>query len=460
MALSISGDLAADLGMCIGGLWQQMAEVSLDIDSVAVRFRDQSQKMAELNAAAEGLSTASEKIGETAKLAQQVSDTVSEVADNSRNTLARTQGEIDDLVNGVRETESHLQRLTEALIRVTQVSESIEGIARQTRLLALNASIEAARAGELGKGFAVVAGEVKGLAQKTSEATRQIADTVRELSELAARVTDQNSASLTHADAVMTATGELGDSVDDVHTLFSLVVTHIEEIVEAGAEVEADREKVTSAIAEIAAEVIHESEDLGHANTKLDGLLADTDALISLSLSSGIALPDSHYIDIARDGAAKVAQAFESAVDKGEIAIDDLFDEDYRPVAGTNPPQVTTRFTTYAGGVLPRLLQSVLASDQRIACCAAIDRNGYLPAHDRPKGKPGEPDGGWNEAKSCSRRIINDDDSLEAARSTRDFMLKTYRRTLCAGDTKVVKDIAAPITVKGRHWGAFRLEYA
>ena len=59
--------------------------------------------------------------------------------------------------------------------------ELINGIAAQTNLLALNATIEAARAGDAGKGFAVVAGEVKGLAQETAAATRDIAAKVAKI---------------------------------------------------------------------------------------------------------------------------------------------------------------------------------------------------------------------------------------------------------------------------------------
>ncbi|WP_408005524.1 methyl-accepting chemotaxis protein [Pseudomonas huanghezhanensis] len=65
------------------------------------------------------------------------------------------------------------------------IVQTIRGIADQTNLLALNAAIEAARAGEHGRGFAVVADDVRGLAARTSKATLEIVDVVRQNNELA-----------------------------------------------------------------------------------------------------------------------------------------------------------------------------------------------------------------------------------------------------------------------------------
>ncbi|MGE5546235.1 MAG: methyl-accepting chemotaxis protein [Solirubrobacterales bacterium] len=460
MSESTPPGVQQSLGDCIGGLWNKLADIAGDIDAVNSAFRAQTAQIDSMRLAAEGLATSNDKIGEAAHLAQQVSGTVSDLTDGSRTALVNAQKEITALVEGVRRTEAHLDALTEALTRVSQVADRIETIARQTRLLALNASIEAARAGEMGKGFAVVAGEVKSLALQTSDATQLIGSTVSELAELAKRVNDENDASLNHADTVLASTEELSSSVDDVHTLFGLVVSHIEEIVDTGRTVDSDRQQVASAVADIGIQVARESERLEKANGRLDSLMTDAERMMVAAAASGIELPDLPYIRRVQQAAAEISGLFDRAVDSGTITLEALFDGNYRRIPGTDPQQVTTVFTDLADRLLPAVQDPVVDGDGRVVFCVALDRNGYLPTHNKkfsqPQ-RPGQP--AWNMANSRNRRIFDDAVSRAAVRSTEPFMIKTYRRDMGDGRTEMLKDVSAPIMVKGRHWGALRMGY-
>ncbi|MDK9720886.1 MAG: methyl-accepting chemotaxis protein [Rhodospirillales bacterium] len=455
-----SASTDAAMGEAIGGIWTQLAAVAVDIDGISKHFAEQSRKIDMLNSVAQGLADTNTKLGETAGLAQQVSESVSGITQESQDTLEKARNAIQTLSDGVKRTETHMHALTESLTQVEGVAERIETIARQTRMLALNATIEAARAGEMGKGFAVVANEVKALAAQTSDATQMITGTVRELNELSGRVTQENATSLSCAELVMSSTSDLSGFVDDTQTLFGLLQEHIEEIVHSGHSSETDRVKMAETFAAINVDIKEESERLHDANTRLDRLMAETETLIEVSMVAGIELPDAPFIRTVQDTAAKIGVMFEEAVDKGQIGLDALFDDNYRPVAGSKPQQVTTRFTDFTDYLLPPVQEPLLESNGRIIFCAAVDRNGYLPTHNKKYSQPQRADDeAWNTANCRNRRMFNDPAGLAAARNTKSFLLKTYKRDMGGGNMVMMKDCSAPIMVKGRHWGGFRMGY-
>jgi methyl-accepting chemotaxis protein len=92
---------------------------------------------------------------------------------------------------------------------------------------------------------------------------------------------------------------------------------------------------------------------------------------------------DQHFITAAVEAADRIQSAIAQAISRGTIAADDLFDTEYREVPDTNPTQYTTRFLTLLESILPEYQEPVLALDDRVVFCAAVDRNGYLPVHNR-----------------------------------------------------------------------------
>jgi methyl-accepting chemotaxis protein len=92
--------------------------------------------------------------------------------------------------------------------------------------------------------------------------------------------------------------------------------------------------------------------------------------------------------------------------------------------------------------------------------CVAIDRNGYLPVHNKTYSHPQRAgDVAWNTAHSRNRRIFNDTAGLAAGRNQRTYLIQSYARDMGNGITVMMREIDVPIRVQGRHWGGFRTAY-
>jgi methyl-accepting chemotaxis protein len=169
---------------------------------------------------------------------------------------------------------------------------------------------------------------------------------------------------------------------------------------------------------------------------------------------------NTEFVTRAMEAGTALTKIFEDAVLSGAIAIDDMFDADYVEIAGTNPKQHRTRILAWADRALPPFQEAFLARDPRMVFCAMIDRNGYLPVHNKIYSHPQRPgDVVWNTANSRNRRIFNDPAGLAAGRNLRSYLIQSYARDMGNGTTIMMREIDVPIRVNGRHWGGFRTAY-
>jgi methyl-accepting chemotaxis protein len=147
-------------------------------------------------------------------------------------------------------------------------------------------------------------------------------------------------------------------------------------------------------------------------------------------------------------------------VSSGTLTHEALFDTDYVPIEGSDPPQFRTRSLAALENVLPAIQEPYLAADKRMTFCAAVDRNGYLPVHNRIYSKPQKPgDAAWNLANCRNRRIFDDRAGLSAARNVRPYLIQSYPRDMGNGVVVMMREIDAPVRVFGKHWGGFRTAY-
>ena len=166
------------------------------------------------------------------------------------------------------------------------------------------------------------------------------------------------------------------------------------------------------------------------------------------------------FVTRAMEAGAALTRIFEDAVVSTAISIDEMFDADYVEIPDTNPLQHRTRILNWADRALPSFQEAFLAKDPRMAFCVMIDRNGYLPVHNKIYSHPQRPgDVVWNTANSRNRRIFNDAAGLAAGRNLRPYLIQSYARDMGNGKTIMMREIDVPIRVQGRHWGGFRTAY-
>jgi methyl-accepting chemotaxis protein len=456
-APSASERLVDQLSSRIGGLGVELADVAGNVQEVATRVTDQSQRLGHLQKTAETMVSANHNIADASKAVQLASaDAVNEIT-QSRMAVETAVRHIDELVEAVGRIEGRLSAVSSALAQVAKVSTSIETIARQTNLLALNATIEAARAGSAGRGFAVVASEVKSLAEATRRATHQIGDTVRGLDgELGNLIGESSEASARAKNA-----GEGAQAIESiiarVQDGFTRVGREIDSVARAATSNLAHCDTVIEELTTLAKGVDLSSTDLKHADDRVAKLLDVSEGLISMIADSGVETSDAPLIRTATETARRITETFEQAVARGEITLTQLMDENYREIPGTNPKQYMTDYVEFTDRVLPAIQDPIQKSDQRIVFCVAWAKGGYLPTHNPNYRLPQGKDPVWNNANCRNRRLFNDRAVKKVAGSTKPYLVQTYRRDMGGGNFVLMKDISSPIIVRGRHWGAFRM---
>ena len=460
------GARQTDIGDRAGRLGVEIADVAgLIADLSALSRQQELQAEAARNAAGE-MNAAAGQLGGSMTATRAAAADVRAILEQSTTAVSgavtRTADTMANLSDGAMSIKTTLDGVSGTIRNVEAASAAIAQIARETKLLALNASVEAARAGEAGRGFAIIANAVKGLADQIHGFSGQTSSNLEQLTQALAALGAQAG---DNAEAARQAMDDSGAAAEASSTLAELVgsvdrlVTDIDAMARPVEQSVAGFETVQAELSALADGVAEGRGHLAQAEKRTQSILSISEEFMLFLVQSGFETADAAFIDLARAKADEISELFTQAVAQGKISLADLFDEAYRDVPGSDPKQVITRFTAFTDRVLPALQEPVLGFDKRIAFCAAVDRNGYLPTHNAIYSQPQGKDPVWNAANCRNRRMFNDRTGLSAGRSTRPFLLQTYRRDMGGGQFALMKDCSAPITVNGRHWGGLRLAY-
>ena len=232
------GEIVRALGDASSELQGRAAELNTAVNGAGERSASVATAAEQASGSVEAMASASEELSASIR---EVSEQVAASA-----SAARTSSE-----QAARSAE-RLDTLNAAVAGVDTIIQSINDVAEQTNLLALNATIEAARAGEAGKGFAVVASEVKTLAEQTQKLTDEIAGRLSEISSASDNAIESTRAIISQIEEIDSTTNALAAAIEEQTSATSEISSSAQQAADGARTVSSDISGVQRSVSESA----------------------------------------------------------------------------------------------------------------------------------------------------------------------------------------------------------------
>ncbi len=233
----------------------QVAAAANQLHSTAEHIATGAEEVAAQSAtvatAGEEMSATSGDIAQNCQMASEGAQRASQSASNGAEVVERTVAVMGQIAEKVKESAKTVERLGERSDQIGAIIGTIEDIADQTNLLALNAAIEAARAGEQGRGFAVVADEVRALAERTTRATKEIGEMIKAIQKETKGAVAAMEQGVNQVEAGTVEAAKSGDALRDILIQVNDVAMQVNQIATAAEEQTATTSEISSNMMQI-----------------------------------------------------------------------------------------------------------------------------------------------------------------------------------------------------------------
>jgi len=233
-------------------------EISITSSEFASGLEGQTTQLNEVITSIQQMTAAIVENSKNAVKTAQVAEQASTKAHEGTKTMRETKQHMDEIVRTSSQADSVIQSLTSRAEQIEEVIQVINDIADQTNLLALNAAIEAARAGEQGRGFAVVADEVRKLAERTTKATAEVANTIKAIQDDTKQVSESMQEVNRVVDSGKRATKKTEEVLGEITNAVTQAMDMIKQIATATEEMSTGAEQISKNINGIS-EIVRES---------------------------------------------------------------------------------------------------------------------------------------------------------------------------------------------------------
>jgi methyl-accepting chemotaxis protein len=376
-------------------------------------------------------------------------------ASNSADTrLQSATNQIDSLVGSISKVATQLNLLLKSADDIQSITLVIQNIAEQTNLLALNAAIEAARAGEQGRGFAVVADEVRNLANKTNQATQQIASMLTEINANSIKTNEDMKQVTERSESVKEELKNVTSSFLNINqdiSASSNALNSMEQAVSGFQQATNSINTSVSSISHLLAEIATKS---GEISTQAASLSFGSEAIFRELDNIEHDAFFKPILNEAIKASKAISSRFEELLSTGKLTQEQLFSQNYKPIANTNPTKFSTDYDALTDQLLPPIQEPILENKQ-VIFAGAVDKKGYFPTHNKRYSQPISGNYKKDLVNNRTKRIFNDPTGRRCGSHTDSFLLQTYKR-----DTgEILHDLSVPIYVNEKHWGGFRIGF-